>query len=148
MWRRDMRSRLYVGAVFGVALLVAPAFALAGDDDLSLHGQTTFVYQYHPAFTSPYRGTNSLAPQNVGDETFDATAFVGIRLWDDGALYVNPAIDQGFGLSDTVGVAGFPSGEAYKVGAVHPYVRLQRLFLRQTIDLGGDDQKVDDGANP
>jgi high affinity Mn2+ porin len=134
----------------GVAVLCAglavtmPAFA---DDALSLHGQTTFVYQYHPAFTSPYRGTNSLAPQNVGDETFDATLFLGLRLWEGGAVYVNPEIDQGFGLTDTVGVAGFPSGEAYKVGAVHPYARLQRLFVRQTIDLGGASKKVDDDTN-
>jgi high affinity Mn2+ porin len=139
-----MRNGLYAGLVLGATLLAGPALA---DDDLSLHGQTTFVYQYHPAFASPYRGTNSLAPQNVGDETFDATAFLGLRLWDGGAIYVNPEIDQGFGLSDTVGVAGFPSGEAYKVGAVHPYARLQRLFVRQTIDLGGDSKSTDDDVN-
>src|SRR6202020_1844680 len=53
----------------------------------------------------------------------------------------------GFGLSDTLGVAGFTSGEAYKVGAAVPYARLPRFFIRQTIDLGGDSQKVDGGAN-
>jgi high affinity Mn2+ porin len=139
-----MRSKLHVGALLGAALLAGPASA---DDALSLHGQSTFVYQYHPAFTSPYRGTNSLAPQNVGDETFDATLFLGIRLWDGGAIYVNPEIDQGFGFTDTVGVAGFPSGEAYKVGAVHPYGRLQRLFMRQTIDLGGESKTVEADVN-
>jgi high affinity Mn2+ porin len=139
-----MRNKLYVGALLGAALLAGPVFA---DDSLSLHGQSTFVYQYHPAFTSPYRGTNSLAPQNVGDETFDATLFVGIRLWDGGAIYVNPEIDQGFGFTDTVGVAGFPSGEAYKVGAVHPYIRLQRMFMRQTIDLGGESRTLDNDVN-
>jgi len=46
-------------------------------------------------------------------------------------------------LSSSVGAAGFPSGEAYKVGASYPYTRIHRLFLRQTIDLGGDEQKVD-----
>ena len=39
-----------------------------------------------------------------------------MRLWDGGEAYANPEIDQGFGLSNTLGVAGFPSGEAYKVG--------------------------------
>ena len=62
-------------------------------------------------------------------------------------LWINPEIDQGFGLSGSVGVAGFPSGEAYKVGADYPYTRLDRAFLRQTINLGGDVQKVDAGQN-
>ena len=28
----------------------------------NLHGQFTFVKQYHPSFASPYQGTNSLSP--------------------------------------------------------------------------------------
>ena len=34
--------------------------------------------------------------------------------------------------------AGFPSGEAFKLGATYPYARVQRYFVRQTIDLGGE----------
>ena len=60
---------------------------------------------------------------------------------------MNPEIDQGFGLSNTLGVAGFPSAEAYKVGRNEPYTRLQRLFLRQTIDLGGAREAVAGVAN-
>jgi high affinity Mn2+ porin len=113
----------------------------------SAHAQMTFVVQYHPAFQSPYQGANSLSPKSLGNETFDATAFLGVRVWDGGEVYANPEIDQGFGLSNTLGVAGFPSGEAYKVGKAEPYFRLQRLFFRQTFDLGGEDGKVADGAN-
>jgi hypothetical protein len=50
--------------------------------------------------------------------------------------------NQGFGLSNTLGVAGFPSAEAYKVGAANPYPRIPRVFLRQTINLGGEASKV------
>ena len=39
------------------------------------------------------------------------------------------------------------SGEAYKVGESVPYARVPRAFIRQTIDLGGDKQKVDAAAN-
>jgi high affinity Mn2+ porin len=56
-------------------------------------------------------------------------------------------IDQGYGLSGTLGVAGFTSGEAYETGADYPYTRLHRAFIRQTIDLGGETQKVDAGIN-
>ena len=43
----------------------------------------------------------------------------------------------------TRGVAGFPSGEAYKVGSASPYARIPRAFFRQTLDLGGETKKVD-----
>jgi len=136
-------------AVLVSILLVALSASAAGADtfDWSVHGQLTFVDQYHPAFRSPYQGANSLSPKSVGDETFDATAFLGLRLWDGGEIYADPEIDQGFGLSNTLGVAGFPSGEAYKVGKADPYFRLQRLFFRQSFDLGGDSGKIDDGQN-
>lgn len=50
-------------------------------------------------------------------------------------------------MSGTLGVAGFPSGEAYKVGKDTPYLKTQRAFFHQTFDLGGDVQQVDDDVN-
>jgi high affinity Mn2+ porin len=115
-------------------------------DWLVLHGQTTFVQQYDPPFHAPYRGANSL-DSNHGRETWDVTFYAGVRLWQGAELWVNPEIDQGFGLTGTLGVAGFPSAEAYKVGASVPYARVPRMFVRQTIDLGGETQKVQPGIN-
>jgi high affinity Mn2+ porin len=123
------------------------AVAAGEKETWSLHGQATFVDQYHPAFRSAYRGPNSLDPGSRGNETFDATLFAGVRLWDGGEAYANPEIDQGFGLSNTLGVAGYPSGEAYKVGKAEPYLRLHRLFFRQSFDLGGEMQDIAPGAN-
>ena len=80
-------------------------------------------------------------------ETFDFTLYAGARLWSGAEIWINPEIDQGFGLSSTLGVAGFPNGEAYKVGAVAPYPKLHRAFLRQTINLGGETEKVDPDLN-
>ncbi|MDE2565684.1 MAG: carbohydrate porin, partial [Burkholderiales bacterium] len=71
----------------------------------------------------------------------------GLRLWPGAALYVDPEVDQGYGLSNTLGVAGFPSGEAYKVGRWRPYVRTQRLFLRQVYALGPATGRVEPGPN-
>jgi high affinity Mn2+ porin len=115
-------------------------------DIFAIHGQTTFLEQYAFPFRSPYLGPHSLDP-NQGRETWDATAFLGMRLWRGAELWVDPEIDQGFGLSSTFGVAGFTSGEAFKLGASVPYARVPRAFLRQTVDLGGDTVKVDSGAN-
>jgi high affinity Mn2+ porin len=115
-------------------------------DRFAIHAQATYLNQYDPPFRAPYSGTNSLAP-NISRETADVTLYAGVRLWQGAEAWVNPEVDQGFGLSGSLGVAGFPSGEAYKVGADYPYTRLHRAFLRQTIDLGGEVQKVDAGLN-
>jgi high affinity Mn2+ porin len=115
-------------------------------DRFAFHGQATFLGQYDPPFRAPYSGQNSLTP-NTARETADVTLYAGVRLWQGAEAWINPEIDQGFGLSGTLGVAGFTSGEAYKVGADFPYLRLQRAFVRQTIDLGGEVQKVDAGLN-
>ena len=113
---------------------------------LAVHGQATFTLQGTPGFSSPYAGPNSLTPRQR-KETIDATLYVGVQPWSGGELWVNPEVDQGFGLSNTLGVAGFVSAEAYKVGKKHPYVRVQRLFFRQTVDLGGESETVEGDAN-
>ena len=113
----------------------------------AIHGQTTFIDEYHPAFRSPYIGPLSQNAGSRGNETFDATIYGGVRLWPGAQAWVNPEIDQGFGLGKSVGIAGFPNGDAFKLGAADPYVRVQRLFLRQTINLGGEAQAVSPDVN-
>ncbi len=119
----------------------------AVDEWYSIHGQSTFTFQYHPAFNSPVQGPNSLSPANNGRETFDATLFLGVRLWKGLEFYVDPEVDQGFGLNNTLGVAGFPSGEAYKIGSSTPYYETQRAFARYALGLGGPEETVSGGAN-
>jgi high affinity Mn2+ porin len=127
----------------GLAIGAGPAWAgEEASDTLAAHGQATLVWQYHPAFSAPYTGANSLSPKAESKETADVTAYLGIRPWSGGELWVDPEVDQGFGLSDTLGVAGFPSGEAYKVGRSSPYVRLQRAFFRQRFALDGAQQRI------
>jgi high affinity Mn2+ porin len=136
------------------ALAGLPGEARAADDDnsppkdetVAFHVQSTFIDQAVTDFHSPFVGKNSLTPAQAR-ETFDATLYAGVRPWRGAEVWINPEIDQGFGLDGTLGVAGFPSGEAYKVGHNRPYVRLQRLFFRQTLDLGGEREAVDPDLN-
>lgn len=113
----------------------------------SLHAQATFTDQGHPSFAhSAPDGPQSLASKAQNAETTDVTLFMGLKI-ENLELYANPEMDQGFGLSDTYGVAGFPSGEAYKVGEHDPYFTLPRAFGRYVVDLGGERQDVADGPN-
>ena len=115
-------------------------------DRFSIHWQATYVEQETLGFNAPYSGPNSLSP-NTGRETVDTTLFLGARLWSGAEAWINPEIDQGFGLDNTLGVAGFPSGAAYKVGKHRPYLRLPRLFVRQTLDLDDTREETDGGTN-
>jgi high affinity Mn2+ porin len=127
--------------------MVTKVPASADLDNVNFHGQATFTWQGYPAIRSPFEGANSLPRGGQGRETTDATLFAGVRLWRGAEFWVNPEIDQGFGLANTHGAAGFPSAEAYKLGSDYPYARVQRAFVRQTLDLGGETQKVDADIN-
>lgn len=116
-------------------------------ENWTIHGQITNVTQWHGHFKSPYQGTNSLRSDGRTEETTDITVYGGLKLWKGAELWLNPELDQGFGLDNTVGMAGFPSGEAYKIGANRAYLRLPRAFIRQTIDLGGTVDPVLPAAN-
>ena len=113
----------------------------------AIHGQTTYTQQLQPAFRSPYQGPQSLPANANGRETFDATVYLGVRPWQGAEIWFNPEADQGFGLGNSFGVAGYLSGEAYKLGQDDPYYRMARAFFRQTIDLGGEIQKLDPDLN-
>lgn len=118
----------------------APA-AAAPDQRFAIHGQATYVEQDTDDFRAPYHGANSLTPDR-GRETSDVTVYLGARLWQGGEVWITPEMDEGFGLDDTVGLAGFSSGEAYKIGANQPYFRLPRAFVRQTLDTGAERENL------
>jgi high affinity Mn2+ porin len=121
----------------------ADAPADAASDNIVFHEQGTFVEQGYAGLHSPYQGANSLPKGGELRETTDLDLFVGWRPWQGGELWFEPGIDQGFGLANTHGMAGFPSAEAYKIGSTTPYARVDRYFIRQTFELGGDAQNID-----
>src|SRR6266540_2645076 len=108
-----------------------------------IHGQTTYIHQGYPAFRSPYLGENSFTPWAQSRATFTASAFLGLKLWEGGELYYNPELLQGFGLHDTTGAAGFPNGEAQKSNFPYPRYSTSRLFFRQALGLGGEQEQVE-----
>ena len=129
-----------------LALVPEADEAAPRDARFSLHGQTTFINQGVSGFRERYRGPQSLVPDQA-QATTTATLFLGLKLWEGTELYYNPEFSQGFGLSRTLGVAGFVNGEAQKAGAPFPKLRSNRYFLRQTFGHGGATEEVPDGPN-
>jgi high affinity Mn2+ porin len=136
---------LVLGALGG-ALWITPVRGGDAPETFAVHGQFTYVEQEDSGFTAPYAGANSLNP-NEGRETTDATLYLGVAPWRGAEIWVNAELDQGFGLNDTLGVAGFPSGEAYKIGADAPYFRVPRVFIRETLNEEGEQESVSPAAN-
>lgn len=113
----------------------------------NIHAQDTFIDQGYTRFHSPYEGINSLTGASQVKNTESATAFVDVRLWNGAELYVDPEIDQGFGLNDTHGVSAFPNGEAQKASFPMARLVIDRLALRQIFGLGGAREAVSDAPN-
>jgi high affinity Mn2+ porin len=124
-----------------------PAPIATGSEDWSLHVQTTVIEQWDYGFNSPYAGPNSFLPGPEEERTFSFTLYLGRKLWDGAEFYYNPEILQGHGLSSTLGIAGFPNGEAVKAAFYNFHYNTSRLYLRQTFGLGGETEKIEDDEN-
>jgi high affinity Mn2+ porin len=115
----------------------------------SSHFQLTIINQVHAGFKAKYSGVNSLADTVEPSATsVTTTLFLGRRLWRNAALFFNPELSGGAGLSFAVGVAGALNGETYRIGDPSPSVSVARVYLQQVIPLGGSGTTdVADGPN-
>jgi high affinity Mn2+ porin len=134
--------------LFSSALLLAsPSLLRSQTNDpapetWTLHGQATTVTQGHGSFSSPYAGDNSFEPRKETRNSFTSTLFLGCRLWEGAELYVNPELTAGQGLSHVAGLGAAPNGEISRVASPELKLALARLFLRQTLDLGGTTESI------
>src|SRR5580700_7926645 len=119
--------------------------AEAGEKTWNFHAQNTDVVQGDPGFPAKYSGPNSLNSKGEVQETVSLDIFAGVRLWSGAEAHLDGLVWQGFGLSKTLGVEAFPSSEAYRLGTNAPNTTVARLFVRQTINHGGEEQTVEHG---
>jgi high affinity Mn2+ porin len=113
----------------------------------SLHFQQTVITQYKPSFSAPYSGQNSLSPAQETQSSITSTLFGAARLWKGAEAYFNPELSGGAGLSKTLGVAGFPNGETFRVGAAEPKIYIGRLYFKQNFEWGKEKDTIEDDAN-
>ena len=127
--------------------IIAAAQDTAKNQRFNLHFQQTVIMQYKPSFTAPYTGQNSLIPNAETQTSLTSTLFGGARLWKGAEAYLNPELSGGSGLSKTLGIAGFPNGETFRVGAAEPKIYLARLYLTQYFNFGDEKEYIDDDVN-
>ncbi len=112
----------------------------------NFHAQNTDIVQYHPEFHAAYSGPESLSDESEVRDTVSLDLMGGVRPWQGAGVYVDGLMWQGYGLSDSFGVAGFPNGEAFRVGTTVPNFTFARVFIRQVIGFGGEQEEVEDDA--
>jgi len=130
--------------------LALPSFAQAADEDYedsTARFQATYIRQNKPAFNAAYSGTNSLDASKAMSYTATLTGYLGFRPWSGGEFYLNPEITQGVPFSGLTGSGAFTNGELTRTAGTKPHLYRQRIFLRQTWNLGGGDEKIEGGLN-
>jgi high affinity Mn2+ porin len=110
----------------------------------NFHAQNTDIVQGYPGFSAKYSGPNSLPSGGQTRESVSLDLMAGVRLWAGAEAHIDGLMWQGFGVNNTVGVEGFPNGEAFRLGTANPNGAISRLFVRQTFGLGGEQEEVPD----
>jgi high affinity Mn2+ porin len=147
------------GVIAAALLAILPALPAKGQgltypsgervaEDIRFNAQLTEFIQGYPSFRAGYSGMNSLPPGGQTRQTTSITGYLGVRMpWAGGEAYFNPEYFQGFGLAETLGMAGFTNGDAQKAGNKVGVLSIARLFLRQTFALGPETEWQEGGFN-
>jgi high affinity Mn2+ porin len=110
----------------------------------NFHFQQTVITQYKPAFSAAYSGKNSLSPLTETQTSITSTFFGNATLWKGSQFIFAPELSGGAGLSQTLGVAGFPNGETFRVGGTQNKIYIGRLLYQQNFEWGKEKDTIDD----
>ena len=145
MLRALTTNRFYTPALkqtlllFITGLLSAAAFTqplIDSNKSWSFHYQLTAINQSHPSFSAKYSGNNSLSNERENRKlSLTTTLYAGHKLWKHAAIYLNPEIAGGSGISAAKGIAGFTNGETFRIGSTEPVLYIARLFFTQHFPL-------------
>ncbi|WP_235840055.1 carbohydrate porin [Derxia lacustris] len=118
-----------------------------GLGEFAANAQVTLIGQTKPRFNAAYSGPLSLKSEYERSYSMSATAFLGWKPFANTELFANPEVVQGLPLSRLAGLGGLTNGEMQKVGGTKPTLHRARLFMRQTFNLGGEQEQLEQGQN-
>jgi len=156
-----MNKKFLLKPLFSISLFLISVLSIQAQKDnnnnyvdslkqWSFHFQSTIIPQIHSKFNGGnYKGKNTLSAQGDTALSVTTTLFIGRKLWKGAALYFNPEVAGGRGLGHrdnsnpydensytaSVGVAGFPNGETFRIGSAKPALYVARFYIEQIIAL-------------
>jgi hypothetical protein len=104
-------------------------------DRLWLSGQANFITQYHPTFTSPYQGKNSLTPEAQDATSRVLTLYTGLRVTQTTEFICDVQEAGGHGLSEALGMAGAFNLDVVRNPLLSKAPYIARLMWHQIIPL-------------
>ncbi len=112
------------------------------NESWNAYGQFTYISSWKQSFYAPYTNLNgsinSLLPTAERSFTGTATLYLGLRLWKGAESYLVPELISERPLSQLRGLGGgIQNFELQKGGTSTPQIYRSRLFLKQTVGLGG-----------
>jgi len=121
------------------------------DEAWNIYGQFTYIasqkFAFHAKYTNLNGSVNSLVPGAERSFTATFTPFFALKLWPGGEAYFVPEVIAERPLSDLRGIGGsIQNFELQKSGGEVPQLYRSRIFLRQTIGLGG--KRIKQESNP
>jgi high affinity Mn2+ porin len=104
-------------------------------DHFWLSGQANFISQYHPTFTSPYQGKNSLTPEAQDATSRVLTLYTGWRVNSTTEFLCDVQEAGGHGLSEALGMAGAFNLDVVRNPLLSKAPYIARLMWHQIIPL-------------
>ena len=118
------------------------------NESWNAYGQFTYISSWKPVFNAPYTNLNgsinSLLPTAERSFTGTATLYLGLRLWKGAEAYLVPEVITEDPFSQLRGLgASIQNFELQKGGSTVPQIYKSRMFLKQTVGLGGKSTVAD-----
>jgi high affinity Mn2+ porin len=102
-------------------------------------GQMNAIGQGHPDFPAKYSGANSLRPKAEFITSYVATLYVGFAVTRYTELWLDGEMAAGGGLSQALGMAGFPNVDVVRNPTLGSNPYPARAMIRQIIPLSKTD---------
>lgn len=98
--------------------------------------QANFIRQQHDAFDAKYSGPNSLSADSEHATSRVETLYTGFRITNQLEILADIESAGGAGLSNALGVAGFPNVDVVRNPTLGEDPYISRVMLHYTIPLG------------
>jgi high affinity Mn2+ porin len=103
-----------------------------------ISGQANFISQWHPAFHSPYQGTNSLSPQAQDATSRVLTLLMGVEASSTTEFLLDVQETGGHGIGEALGLAGFTNLDVVRNPTLGKAPYVARVMWHQIIPLSGE----------
>jgi len=111
-----------------------------------ISGQSNFIFQTHPDFPAKYTGQNSLLPHYEKATSRVLTLFTGVKLDKSTEVLVDIEETGGAGLSQSLGVAGFPNLDVVRNPQISKAPYLARVIVDKVISFSPE--KIENDRGP